>query len=98
MRKTGHFLFPLPQNYAYIFVYVFLPVPSTWPKSNSNEEWLDQLLEPKTGVFEADFEEENGTTVTVRDGKSALLNCRVYLLHDKTVSVLQCRIMNLISG
>ena len=49
---------------------------------------LEKLLrdESKHGVFEADFENRNGTTVTVRDGDSVLLNCRVYLLHDKTVS------------
>ena len=51
---------------------------------------LDQLLQDKSkkGVFEADFENVNNTIVNVRDGDSVLLNCRVYLLHDKTVSVL----------
>jgi hypothetical protein len=39
----------------------------------------------KKGVFTADFEEINGTTVEVRDGTAAMLNCRVYLRHDKTV-------------
>ena len=50
---------------------------------------LEKLLRDKSkqGVFEADFENQNGTTVTVRDGDSVLLNCRVYLLHDKTVSI-----------
>lgn len=49
---------------------------------------LEQLMRDKSkhGVFEADFENQNGTTITVRDGDSVLLNCRVYLLHDKTVS------------
>ena len=51
---------------------------------------LDQLLQDKSknGVFEADFENVNNTIVNVRDGDSVLLNCRVYLLHDKTVSVI----------
>ena len=49
---------------------------------------LEKLLQDKSkhGVFEADFENQNGTTVTVRDGDSVILGCRVYLLHDKTVS------------
>ena len=51
---------------------------------------LEKLLQDKSkhGVFEADFENQNGTTVTVRDGDSVVLGCRVYLLHDKTVSTL----------
>lgn len=58
-----------------------------------NEQDYDLSLEKvmkdksKQGIFEADFENSsNATTVTVRDGDSVLLNCRVYLLHDKTVS------------
>jgi len=49
---------------------------------------LDQLLQDnsKKGVFDADFKNKNNTIVTVRDGDSVVLNCRVYLLHDKTVS------------
>lgn len=49
---------------------------------------LDKLLRDnsKQGVFEADFESENGTTISVRDGRSVILNCKVYLIHDKTVS------------
>ena len=51
---------------------------------------LDQFLQDKSkkGVFEADFENPNNTIVTVRDGDSVVLNCRVYLLHDKTVSLI----------
>ena len=59
------------------------------PAKTQHDAWLDQLLggKSKQGVFEADFEDENGTTVTVRDGDDALLSCRVYLLHDKTVTI-----------
>ena len=39
----------------------------------------------KEGVFTADFLSPNGTTVSVRDGGTAILDCRVYLRHDKTV-------------
>lgn len=54
--------------------------------SEKKQDWLDSLLgNSKKGVFTADFEEVNGTTVEVRDGTQALLNCRVYLRHDKTV-------------
>ena len=52
-------------------------------------DWvLDSLLggKSKQGVFTADFLDENGTTVTVRDGDSTLLNCNVYLRHNKTVN------------
>ena len=53
---------------------------------DEKRDWLDSLLgNSKKGVFTADFEEINGTTVEVRDGTRALLNCRVYLRHDKTV-------------
>ena len=50
---------------------------------------LDKPLRDKSkqGVFEADFESENGTTISVRDGGSVILNCKVYLIHDKTVSL-----------
>ena len=65
---------------------------SQWQKqqhpSDEDDMSLEKLLRDKSkhGVFEADFENQNGTTVTVRDGDSVILNCRVYLLHDKTVS------------
>ena len=49
-------------------------------------EWLESVLgASKEGVFTADFLSKNGTTVSVRDGGTALLDCRVYLRHDKTV-------------
>ena len=58
--------------------------------SDEDDLSLEKLLQDKSkhGVFEADFENQNGTTVTVRDGDSVVLGCRVYLLHDKTVSTL----------
>jgi len=69
---------------------------SQWKKRHQKREYLsdeddlslEKLLQDKSkhGVFEADFENQNGTTVTVRDGDSVVLGCRVYLLHDKTVS------------
>ena len=62
---------------------------------------LDKLLRDKSkqGVFEADFESENGTVVSVRDGGSVILNCKVYLIHDKTVSFFfeKSKISNLIT-
>ena len=68
---------------------------SQWEKQHQSYEddilSLEKILRDKSkhGVFEADFENKNGTTVTVRDGDSVLLNCRVYLLHDKTVSTIR---------
>ena len=61
---------------------------STFNHSTSTS-WIDGLLRGKSkqGVFTADFLDENGTTLTVRDGETALLNCSVYLRHDKTVKV-----------
>ena len=50
--------------------------------------WVDDILQGGSslrGVFTADFEEDNGTVVSVRDGETAVLNCRVYLRHNKTV-------------
>jgi len=61
-------------------------------KHANRSEWvLDALLggKSKVGVFTADFLDENGTTVSVRDGHSTILNCNVYLRHDKTVSWLR---------
>ena len=61
---------------------------STSNDGDGGSDWvLDSLLggKSKQGVFTADFLDENGTTVTVRDGDSTLLNCNVYLRHDKTV-------------
>ena len=51
----------------------------------SKNSFLDSVLTDKSGVFTADFDEANGTEITVRDGTSALLDCKVYLRHDKTV-------------
>ncbi len=66
-------------------------VEASWKKRNDileDDLSLEKLMQDKSkhGVFEADFENQNGTTINVRDGDSVLLNCRVYLLHDKTVS------------
>ena len=55
-------------------------------RQERDQEWIDSLKADKAGVFTADFEEENGTVVEVRDGTDAVLDCRVYLRHDKTVS------------
>ena len=56
-------------------------------RQERDQEWIDSLKADKAGVFTADFEEENGTVVEVRDGTDAVLDCRVYLRHDKTVSI-----------
>ena len=55
----------------------------------SSPSWIDGLLRGKSkqGVFTADFLDENDTTLAVRDGETALLNCSVYLRHDKTVTI-----------
>ena len=57
---------------------------------SDDKEWVDGLLggKSKHGVYTADFLDENGTTVAVRDGDTAILDCNVYLRHDKTVSLL----------
>ena len=55
---------------------------------SSTPHFLDTLLEPKTGVYTADFEQANGTIISVRDGTSAVLDCKVYLRHNKTVGQL----------
>jgi hypothetical protein len=55
-------------------------------EGSTDDSWIDSVLgSSKEGVFTADFDETNGTTVEVRDGESTMLNCRVYLRHDKTV-------------
>ncbi|XP_059089430.1 uncharacterized protein LOC131885416 isoform X2 [Tigriopus californicus] len=69
----------------------FLILDLLWPSWSSSVEsslvndkqWMSSLSN-KEGTFTADFEEENGTTIAVRDGTKAVLNCRVYLRHDKT--------------
>ncbi|XP_059089429.1 uncharacterized protein LOC131885416 isoform X1 [Tigriopus californicus] len=74
----------------------FLILDLLWPSWSSSVEsslvndkqWMSSLSN-KEGTFTADFEEENGTTIAVRDGTKAVLNCRVYLRHDKTVSWLR---------
>ena len=83
-------------TFAYKSVFLIVSVLSqadistTSSRHHQDEESisLDQLLQDnsKKGVFDADFENKNNTIVTVRDGDSVVLNCRVYLLHDKTVS------------
>ncbi|XP_071743348.1 zwei Ig domain protein zig-8 isoform X2 [Lepeophtheirus salmonis] len=60
--------------------------------NNKNvDNWLDGLLGSKfkQGVYSAAFENENGTTYSIRDGDTALLDCKVYLRHNKTVSWLR---------
>ena len=65
--------------------------PEKSKQSDPDPLWLESVLgESKEGVFTADFLSPNGTTVTVRDGGTALLDCRVYLRHDKTVGTFLC--------
>ena len=56
---------------------------------NRTSSWIDGLLggKSKQGVFTADFLDDNGTVLTVRDGETALLNCSIYLRHNKTVMI-----------
>lgn len=75
----------------FVFSVILQAEMSTTSSRHHQEDYdlsLDQFLQDKSkkGVFEADFENPNNTIVTVRDGDSVVLNCRVYLLHDKTVS------------
>ena len=50
--------------------------------------WLDSALgRSKQGVFTADFEGENNTVVELEDGDNILLDCKVFLRKEKTVSV-----------
>lgn len=94
----------LPNNQAFkvnvclsILVISQPEISTTTTTTNKKDEELPEFLSldrvlkdnSKQGIFEADFENENGTTVTVRDGESVILNCRVYLLHDKTVSTIR---------
>ena len=54
---------------------------------SSTSSWIDGLLggKSKQGVYTADFLDDNGTMISVRDGETAILNCSVYLRHNKTV-------------
>ena len=56
---------------------------------SSTSSWIDGLLggKSKQGVYTADFLDDNGTMISVRDGETAILNCSVYLRHNKTVSI-----------
>ena len=67
----------------------FIHDESSITKNTSSSSWIDGLLggKSKHGVFTADFLDDNGTIVTVRDGETAMLNCSVYLRHNKTVSI-----------
>ena len=56
---------------------------STWSPS-----WLDSALgQSKQGVFTADFEGENNTRLELEDGDNIMLDCKVFLRKDKTVSL-----------
>ena len=56
---------------------------------SSTSSWIDGLLggKSKQGVYTADFLDDNGTMISVRDGETAILNCSVYLRHNKTVRI-----------
>ena len=56
---------------------------------SSTSSWIDGLLggKSKQGVYTADFLDDNGTMISVRDGERAILNCSVYLRHNKTVCI-----------
>jgi len=58
---------------------------STWSPS-----WLDSALgQSKQGVFTADFEGENNTRVELDDGDNVMLDCKVFLRKEKTISWLR---------
>ena len=52
-----------------------------------NSTWLDTVLgQTRQGVFTADFEEKNNTSLELGDGDNMTLDCRVFLKQEKTVS------------
>ena len=54
----------------------------------ASPSWLESVLgEPKQGVFSASFEGVNNTVLEFDDGDNAIIDCKVFLKQDKTVSV-----------
>lgn len=53
----------------------------------ADSSWLDTVLgQTRQGVFTADFEEKNNTSLELGDGDNMTLDCRVFLKQEKTVS------------
>ena len=60
--------------------------------STTSPSWLDSVLgQSKQGVFTADFEGENNTVMELGDGDNTMLDCKVFLKQEKTVSLSQPR-------
>ena len=56
--------------------------------TSTSPTWVASLLgRDKGGVFTADFEGENNTVVELGDGENMVLDCKVFLRQDKTVSL-----------
>jgi len=72
-------------------VLLLLGLTDTLPSSsNSSSSWLDSVLgQSRQGVFTADFEGENNTLLEVGDGDNIILDCRVFLKQEKTISWLR---------
>jgi len=62
----------------------------TMRSTTRSPSWLDSALgRSKQGVFTADFEGENNTVVELEDGDNILLDCKVFLRKEKTISWLR---------
>ena len=56
--------------------------------TSTSPTWVASVLgRDKGGVFTADFEGENNTLVELGDGENMVLDCKVFLRQDKTVSL-----------
>ena len=61
---------------------IFSATPNKFSTTNS---WIDLLGLVKQGVSTVGFESQNNTMVELRDGNKLVLDCKVFLKHDKTV-------------
>ena len=56
--------------------------------TSTSPTWVASVLgRDKEGVFTADFEGKNNSVVELGDGENMVLDCKVFLRQDKTVSL-----------